>query len=88
MLLIFSMTQRTILHVVKNRHNPKNQKWVVKRERSNDPLSEHRTQENAIEAAVRKAKKKVLGQVKIHRGDNAKIREERTYGKDPEKYLG
>lgn len=62
--------------------------WEVKRPNVDTPVSRHRTQEAAIDSATANAKRAALGQVKIHRGDNNKIREERTYGKDPEKYPG
>ena len=76
---------RKTFHVVKDR--PADM-WEVKLPHVKTPISRHRTQEAAIDSATSKAKQATLGQIKIHRGDNNRIREERTYGKDPEKYPG
>ncbi|MDD4628329.1 MAG: DUF2188 domain-containing protein [Candidatus Peribacteraceae bacterium] len=77
--------KRTVLHVVKDRPTDM---WETLLQNSKIPMSRHHTQEAAIEAATAVAKHVALGQVKIHRGDNNRIREEHTYGKDPEKYPG
>lgn len=79
------MTSRKTLHVTK--HRPSDS-WQVLLPNKSEPVSRHRTQEAAIDNAIREAKRANLGQVKIHRGDTGAIREERTYGKDPEKYPG
>lgn len=47
----------------------------------------HPAKEEAIRDAGALAKKADLGQVKIHKR-TGEIQEERTYGKDPEKYPG
>lgn len=79
------MPTRKVLHVVKNHST---NMWKVLPAKASKPVSVHRTQETAIQKAVTRAKKAALGQVKIHRGDNDDIREERTFGKDPEKSPG
>ncbi len=50
-------------------------------------VGHHETKDPAVDAAIAAAKAAPLGQVKIHKQDG-KIQEERTYGKDPEKYPG
>lgn len=66
----------------KNIHvTPKGNKWQVKVEKSNIPVSTHRTQSTAIEKAIPVAKKN-HSEVVIHR-PNGQIRDKDSYGKDP-----
>lgn len=55
--------------------------WQVKAERAKRASSKHSTKKEAIKSARRQASKK-SSQVYIH-GENGRIQEERTYGKDP-----
>ncbi|MFZ1654485.1 MAG: DUF2188 domain-containing protein [Candidatus Moraniibacteriota bacterium] len=66
----------TNLHVVKSQKS-----WVVKEEKSSQLLSQHHTQENAIERASGIAREKDL-EVFIH-GRDGRIRERNTFGNDP-----
>ena len=60
---------------------PNGDKWQVKREKSNSPLSVHRTQAAAIDNAIPIAKRFGL-EVIIHRPDGT-IRDKDSYGNDP-----
>ncbi len=71
------MPKKDRLHIIKS-----GDVWNVKREGKKTPESKHRTQEEAIKTGRKKAIKE-KGQLLIHRGDNNRIREERTYRKDP-----
>lgn len=64
------------VHVVKS-----DGKWAVKKEGASNPVSEHKTQENARKAAVPVAKKE-KSDVVIH-GRDGKIVDRDSYGNDP-----
>ena len=64
------------IHVV-----PKGNRWAVKQERKENPLSTHRTQELARQSAVPIAKEK-RAEVVTH-GKDGKIRDKDSYGNDP-----
>lgn len=64
------------VHVVKN-----GDRWSVKEEGNKTPLSNHKNQELARQAAVPIAKDN-KSEVVIH-GANGKIRDKDSYGKDP-----
>ena len=64
------------IHVV-----PKGDRWAVKIEGIDKPLSSHRTQELARQSAVPIAKDK-KSEVVIH-GRDGKIRDKDSYGSDP-----
>ncbi len=72
----YKQTIMTNLHVVKSQKS-----WVVKGEKSSQPLSRHHTQENAIERASGIARKNDL-EVFIH-DRHGRIRERNTFGNDP-----
>ena len=63
--------------------------WIVTR--GGEPVSNHETQKESEAAAIRAAsqvyKDGGLGQAVLHKA-NGMIREERTYGKDPERTPG
>lgn len=66
----------------KNQHVvPSDKRWAVKEERKSTPVSTHRTQELARQAAVTIAKQK-KSEVVIH-GRDGKIRDKDSYGRDP-----
>lgn len=54
--------------------------WGVKSD--GKAVSNHKTQENAVKAAAKQGRKSQPSQQVIHRPDG-RIREERTYGGDP-----
>jgi len=64
------------IHVV-----TKGDRWAVKQEGKDTPLSTHRTQELARQSAVPIAKEK-KSEVVIH-GKDGKIRDKDSYGNDP-----
>jgi uncharacterized protein YdaT len=76
------MSKRQVYHVT-----PHEKGWQVKKEKAERATSIHETKEEAVRSAVALAKGTGLGQVKIHKR-TGEIQEERTYGKDPEKYRG
>ena len=66
----------------KNQHVVKRGKgWAVKGEGNVRDSSQHRTQQNAINAAIRTARKEE-SEVVIH-GRDGKIRDRDSYGNDP-----
>jgi len=64
------------IHVV-----PRGTRWAVKKEGSNKPVSTHKNQELARQAAVPLAKQN-KSEVVIH-GRDGKIRDKDSYGPDP-----
>ncbi|MDQ7827019.1 MAG: DUF2188 domain-containing protein [Candidatus Eremiobacteraeota bacterium] len=66
---------------------PHNSTWAVKEEHLPDPLSTHRTKEEAVAAARALAKQSQPAQVFVH-GEDGKIQEEYTYGSDPHESPG
>jgi len=64
------------VHVVKN-----GDRWSVKEEGKNTPLSNHRTQELARQNAVPIAKQN-KSELVIH-GEDGKFRDKDSYGNDP-----
>lgn len=64
------------VHVV-----PSGNGWAVKTEGSAKPLSNHRTQQNALEAG-RKVAQQNQGELVIHR-PNGQIRDKDSFGNDP-----
>lgn len=72
----YKETNMTNLHVVKYQKS-----WVVKQEKSSQPLSRHHTQENAIERASGIARSNNL-EVFIH-DRHGRIRERNSFGNDP-----
>jgi hypothetical protein len=78
------MARRQVFH-----SSPAKDGWKVTQ--SGNALSNHETQKAAEAAAIaagRRAKESGgLGQAVLHKGDG-KIREERTYGKDPRRTPG
>jgi uncharacterized protein YdaT len=68
----------------KNQHVVKSKgQWVVKQEGNKQPRSSHRTQTNAIKAAIPFAKKQ-KAEVVIHRADGT-IRDRDSYGDESKK---
>lgn len=66
----------------KNQHVVKREDgWAVRGENNTRDTSHHRTQQEAFEVA-RGIAKNQASEVFIH-GENGKIRERNTYGKDP-----
>ncbi len=78
------MAKRIVFHSV-----PKDGGWAV--EQSGKVISRHNTQAASEKAAIKAGHKAEnaggLGQAVLHKGDG-KIREERTYGKDPRSTKG
>jgi hypothetical protein len=70
------MSNKRDIHTV-----PAGNKWSVKREGNNNPLSTHRTKAAAEEAGTRVAKKDHVEHV-IH-GRDGRIQDSDSYGKDP-----
>lgn len=62
-------------------YNSDRQRWESKAEGRQEPLSTHRTKENAIEKAAALAKK-AKSEHLIH-GKDGKIHERNSYGNDP-----
>lgn len=69
------------IHVV-----PSGDKWAVKEAGKDTPLSEHRTQQRAIERGVPAARANE-SELNIH-GRNGQIREKNSYGNDPKTRKG
>lgn len=66
----------------KNIHTvPYRNKWAVKKEGVNEPLSTHNTKDAALEKGVSAAKKAKVEHV-IH-GRDGKIQDKDSYGSDP-----
>ncbi len=61
--------------------------WTVLPEKANRPVKIVENKIEAIEIARDIARKNGLGQIRIQ-NKLGKFQEERTYGQDPEKYLG
>jgi Uncharacterized protein conserved in bacteria (DUF2188) len=61
-------------------------KWAVREEGSQQASSTHRTQSAAITAGRTQAKRN-RSELLVH-GRNGKIRERRTYGRDPRRSKG
>lgn len=76
------MAERNRWHVL-----PHEEGWQVKREGSQRATDVTSKQQAAINRAVRIAKNNKPSQVFIH-DRNGRIRDERTYGSDPEEYEG
>lgn len=76
------MSKRKVYHVLF-----KSGEWLIKSEGIKKPVGSSETKKEAIKKAQGIAKKNPLSQLKIHK-KNGLIQEERTYGKDPEKYKG
>ena len=78
------MSKRIVYHVLPNNDYSDND-WKVKKAGSERASALFEDKEEAVDLATELAKNTGLGQIKIH-GRDGKIQEERTYGKDPEKY--
>ena len=78
------MSKRVVYHVLPNKDQGV---WKVKREGAGRAASIHDDKDDAFEKARELAQNNPISQVKIHKRDGT-IQEERTYGKDPEKYPG
>jgi hypothetical protein len=80
------MPKRQVFHSVPAK---KESGWRVTR--GGQTVSKHKTQKASEKAAIKAGHKAQdaggLGQAVLHRSDGS-IREERTYGKDPEKFPG
>ena len=76
------MTRKTY-HITKGDDG----QWKGKLEGSQRASVSAETKAAAVERTIELAKQAPLGQVVIHKGNGA-IQSERTYGKDPRKYLG
>ena len=74
--------ERMVLHVIFDGDD-----WVVKGEGGATSSSTHGTKEEAVAAAVARARDSGLGQVKIHKL-NGTLEEERTFGDDPRRTPG
>ena len=74
--------ERLVLHVIFDGDD-----WVVKGEHGEPGSTTHGTKEEAVAAAVARARDSGLGQVKIHKR-NGVLEEERTFGADPERSSG
>jgi Uncharacterized protein conserved in bacteria (DUF2188) len=75
------MPNKGDVHVV-----PKGDKWAVEVEGNERASSNHDTQEPAISAARQMAMRN-KSELLVH-GEDGKIRERNTYGKDPESSKG
>ena len=71
------MSDRKVYHVVKE-----DTSWKVKLEGASRSSMNADTKAAAMSKAIELAKNAELGQIKIN-GQNGRIQEERTYGKDP-----
>jgi hypothetical protein len=76
------MSERKRWHVL-----PHEEGWQVKRDGAKRATDVTEKQQSAIDVAVRIAKNNKPSQVLIH-DRNGRIRDERTYGDDPEEYEG
>ncbi len=72
------MGKRNVYHVVPTKGGD----WGIKKEHGERSVKNFDTQKDAIDAAKDIARNQEPAQVKIH-GENGKIRDEHTYGKDP-----
>lgn len=63
------------------------EQWVVRKVSGMRSVAAARTQEQAVAKARRLLRTEKLSQIVIHRPDGS-IRNELTYGKDPERYPG
>ena len=61
--------------------------WLVKEQKVAQPISSHRTKDEAIAAGRSLAKSQALGQLVIHKA-NGQIETEYTYGQDPAQSQG
>lgn len=71
------MSSKRDIHTV-----PAGDKWAVKREGNDNPLSTHKTKTAAQDAATRAAKRDGVEHV-IH-GRDGRIQDSDSYGKDPD----
>lgn len=78
--------KRTVYHVVP-RNTEEGLNWAVKRVNTERAAVILENKDDAIRQAEIFARKSELSQIVIHRKDGI-IQEERTFGKDPEKYIG
>lgn len=72
-------TDRTVYHVVPNSSADE---WVISRENDDNFREQHRTKEEAVNAAKERARREEPSQVKVHRSDG-NMEYESTYGEDP-----
>ena len=72
------MGKRNVYHVVPTPDGD----WGIKKEHGSRSIKNFDTQKEAIDTAAEIARNQKPAQVKIH-GENGKIREEHTYGDDP-----
>lgn len=75
------MAERRDIHVV-----PSDDKWAVRRENDNDPVSTHATQAEA-EQAGRTLAQRESSELLVH-GQDGQIRDRSTYGNDPRNVPG
>jgi hypothetical protein len=75
------MAERRDVHVV-----PSDDKWAVRRENDNDPVSTHATQAEAEEAG-RSLAQRESAELLVH-GKDGQIRDRSTYGTDPRNIPG
>jgi hypothetical protein len=75
------MAERRDIHVV-----PSDDKWAVRRENDNDPVSTHATQAEA-EQAGRTLAQRESSELLVH-GKDGQIRDRSTYGNDPRNVPG
>jgi uncharacterized protein DUF2188 len=74
-------SNRTVYHVVPNASG---EQWVVSQE-NGEFREEHRTKEEAVNAAKERARSQEPSQVKVHKHDG-NMEYESTYGDDPRRY--
>jgi hypothetical protein len=74
--------ERLVLHVIFDGDD-----WMVKGEGGGAASSTHGSKDEAVAAAVARARDAGLGQVKIHKR-NGSLEEERTFGDDPRRTPG
>jgi hypothetical protein len=74
-------SNRTVYHVVPNASG---EQWVVSQE-NGEFREEHRTKEEAVNAAKERARSQEPSQVKVHKQDG-NMEYESTYGDDPRRY--
>jgi uncharacterized protein DUF2188 len=74
-------SNRTVYHVVPNASG---ERWVVSQE-NGEFREEHRTKEEAVNAAKERARSQEPSQVKVHKQDG-NMEYESTYGDDPRRY--
>lgn len=68
-------------------HNDEKDSWDLKKEGNQRATRSFDTKEEAVKKSPEIVRRQGLSQLKIHKQDG-RIQEERTYGKDPEKYPG